>query len=246
MSNKIKTAKEIEEKYGIGKIKKQAQKVYDKNYHLLENFIKNNNLEKYRYDLSQSVFFICIGNDRRVELEKDVKDYIVDKNRRWIKRINYLLEDKEFCECLIIPIEDLNEMKSYLQDGIEYFTKNKKPGQVRLLRRALSSFILKMNYDGEARKYIIDLIHSLFIELKAKEYGSTHPDANEKDKIRKSFVEPVLKGDKQGKEYFQLHGLHPYYVSEAGKDSKKRQQYMSLRRMEMIRYRDFIVRVTPK
>jgi len=42
MSNKIKTAKELKEKYGIGKIKKQAQKVYDENYHLLENFMKKN------------------------------------------------------------------------------------------------------------------------------------------------------------------------------------------------------------
>ena len=59
-------------------------------------------------------------------------------------------------------------------------------------------------------------------------------------------MDPVLKGDKEGKQYFGLHGFHPYYASEAGKDSKRRQQYMSYRRMEMIRYRDFLVRVTPK
>jgi hypothetical protein len=246
MSNKIKTAKELKEKYGIGKIKKQAQKVYDENYHLLENFMKKNNLDKYWYNLSQSVFFICIGNDGRVEIEKNIKNYLVDKNRKWIKRINYLLEDKDFCECLVIPIEDLNEMKSHFQREIDFFTKNKKPGQVRLLRWALGSFILQMKYEDENHKKIIDLIHSLFIELKAKEYGSTHPGANEREKIRKSFVDPVLKGDKEGKQYFGLHGFHPYYASKAGKDSKRRQLYMSDRRMEMIRYRDFLVRVTPK
>ena len=106
MSNKIKTAKELKEKYGIGKIKKQAQKVYDENYHLLENFMKKNNLDKYWYELSQSVFFICIGNDGRVEIEKNIKNIhrilIIGKNnirkhKDVIKseNINYSKEDTQ-------------------------------------------------------------------------------------------------------------------------------------------------------
>ena len=182
---KLQTTKQIQDKYKPNLIYKEIELAYKKNKKRLTNFImehenillnrassfsKTEHITYYMRSLKDAVYYLEKSQEERLKISKRLREYKRDLNKNRLKRINYILLDKELCKGVDTDYAEemdmvtitLTRMKTNILAD-QLFINNTKAGHLTGLRIGLFPFFNEMHNEGirqtDQINIALDLIH---------------------------------------------------------------------------------------
>jgi len=195
MNTQLLTTEDLRKKYNITKYERSAKLAHQKNKDKLHNFVISKRLEfedTMEDLLKNCIFYLILPHNERKSIDKHLREFIRERNRKWINRISVMLIDKDLCRYLGIQ-KDLEETLDRLNKILDWLSHDSHAGYNQPVIMSLAPVVFKLKDEGYKAAEIVRFLFDLFVEFDYEHFGKKLDHKNLFDDVKEGYYQPIIK-----------------------------------------------------
>ena len=195
MNTQLLTTEGLREKYNIAKHEKSAKLAHKKNADKLHNFVFSKQLE-YKSTLEDllknCIYYLILPHNERKSVDKNLREFIRERNKKWINRISVMLKDRDLCIFLGIR-KDLVQTVDRLNEILDWLSNYSHSGYNQPVIMSLAPVVFKLKDEGYKAMEIVRFLLELFIEFDYDHFGKKFNRKNLLNDVKDGYYQPIIK-----------------------------------------------------
>ena len=227
MTNLLPTLEKINSDHNFQIYENEAEDAFDKYGEKMKEFLQSRYIDpdQLKNSLKILTYLMTVEFEKRLSIEQKFRSIITERNKAWIKRLEYFIEDPDLLTEFLLEerVEDIKEYIKWLKEEIVFWTKKSRSSdfsQLHICLLPVYDFLdLGLNYEPkEIKKFFNDL----FLNFNFDDWETRQKSENI------DRIEHMIKQIK--KVPYQLIGIPIYYLKAKNSTGSERNKYLKLHR----------------